>query len=120
MGTDGPGSGRYSVTRHRGPAHVTEWINDTMAWFCPGREMVGLPAREAWPDPQYDAHQRLMDAAYLTGEPQWMRWHGTVYGVLPRWQDGRVIGVSTVWEIPVRLLQQRRTRPPSPVESLAG
>lgn len=117
---DSPGMSRYCVSNHRGPAHVTEWINDTMRWWCPGREMIGLPAREAWPDPMYAEHQALMDAAFVTGEPQWMRWHGTPYGVFPRWEDGRVVGVKTVWEVAAHLRRQRQTDQPSPLESVAS
>lgn len=98
--------GRTLISLHRGPQHVTDVINEDMREWCPGRDMVGIPAREAWPDPMYAELQRLMDDTWLTGREHWVRFHGGLYGTLPRVESGVVVGVATVYRpVAARLLE---------------
>lgn len=102
-----------SVTWHRGPEHVCEAINDVMRATLPGRQLEGIPIREAFPEPQYRPLIEIMDACYRTGEEQWALFRHSPYAVLPRWRGGQVIGVTTVYLVPrVRPLTRLAALPP--------
>ena len=89
-----------TVTLHRGPAHVCEAINDVMRETLPGRQLVGLPIREAFPEPEFVPLIELMDECLLTGQEQWALFRGSPYAVLPRRVGGPLIGVTTASAVP--------------------
>ena len=104
----------FTATLHVGPSHVCVRVNETFRAWLPGRQTIGCPAREAFPEPEYAPLIALMDAVYRDGEARWTRFRGNLYGVLPRLRAGRLIGVSTVYQLPVpRALPRLRLLPRS-------
>lgn len=91
----------FAITLHRGPAHVCIRANDLTLSATAGRQLVGVPVREAFPEPMYAPIHDLMDACYRTGQEQWATFNGSPIGILPRRDGlGNVIGVSTCYRLP--------------------
>jgi PAS domain S-box-containing protein len=53
----------------RGPSHVFELVNPAYTAAIGGREVLGLPIREALPDLAGQGFFELLDGVYATGEP---------------------------------------------------
>lgn len=87
-----------SISLHRGPGHVCEWVNATFSERNAGRDVLGIPAREAFPEPAYAALHALMDLALTTGREQWAEFRGGLFAALPRVQKGQVAGVAVVYQ----------------------
>lgn len=87
-----------SISLHRGPGHVCEWVNATFCERTAGRDVLGIPAREAFAEPEYAPLQTLMDLAFTTGREQWAEFRGGLFAALPRVQKGRVVGVAVVYQ----------------------
>lgn len=97
-----------SISLFRGPGHVCEWTNETFRDRDP-RPVIGIPAREAFNEPEFAPLQRLMDLAFASGLEQWLEFGDGLFAALPRYQKGRVIGVAVVYE--PSLVPLRRPRP---------
>lgn len=98
-----------TVALYRGPVHVVVYADEGLIERA-GRSLVGLPVSEAYTEPEYQPLIRLLDRTYRTGEKQALV---TPYGVLtllPRWEDGRVVGVASVFQPSGRPLPQRAER----------
>lgn len=85
----------------RGPAHVFVDIDDEMERLI-GREVIGVPAREAFCGPNHEPSQRLMDRVFRTGDPALISVpsvEGVVGSVLivPVYHYSRVWGLVTSW-----------------------
>lgn len=91
-------TGQRVGSLHLGPAHVFEHVNDAFLFRNAGRDVLGLPAREAFPEPRFAPMQALMDHVYLTGRRRRMATHDGTLAVLPRVAGGRVIGVTCLFE----------------------
>lgn len=53
----------------KGPHHVTERVNDGYLKLIGGRNVVGLPVREAFPEVEGQGYFELLDHVYRTGKP---------------------------------------------------
>lgn len=99
-----------SISLFRGPGHVCEWTNEAFRDRDP-RPVIGIPAREAFPEVEFAPLQRLMDLAYASGLEQWVVYGEGLFAALPRYQKGRVIGVAVVYQpSPVPLARPRPVR----------
>lgn len=52
-----------------GPDHVFERINDRYTELIGGRDVIGLPVREALPEVEGQGYFEILDEVYRTGEP---------------------------------------------------
>ncbi len=52
-----------------GPGHVFERINDRYLELIGGRDVVGIPVREALPEVEGQGYFEMLDRVYQTGEP---------------------------------------------------
>jgi PAS domain S-box-containing protein len=66
-----------------GPRHLIETVNDLLARSIGGRDVVGLPMREAFPDAPREQIDAL-DRAYRSGKP----YHGTEVAEVLRTDNG--------------------------------
>ena len=98
------------VTLHRGPAHITEYVDPRLAEQYADRQLIGVPAREAWTEPCFAQLQALMDKAFMTGERQRIPWLDGTYCAVPLREGGRIVGVATM------LVPLRSPHPQSPPE----
>jgi len=74
-----------------GPAHVCARVNDSFVELYPGREMVGIPVREAIAEAEFRDLFDLMDECYRTRQEIWCAFRGGTLGVLPRENGGVAI-----------------------------
>jgi PAS domain S-box-containing protein len=58
-----------AVAVTRGPEHIIEFANDAFGALVRGRECIGLPASQAFPDGEERTYLERLDATYGTGEP---------------------------------------------------
>ena len=110
---EGTGSGAepLMLTLHRGPWHVTEYASPGVLRMFGDRQVVGVPAREAFTDPAHRPLQRLMDLAYQSEGRHRMPFLNGLYSAVPRVEDGVVVGVATLL-LPAWLLQSEHLRLP--------
>ncbi|UYZ64744.1 PAS domain-containing sensor histidine kinase [Hymenobacter weizhouensis] len=57
------------VAVHEGPDQVFTLVNPGYQRLAPGRELVGLPIREAWPELVSQGILDMLDHVYQSGEP---------------------------------------------------
>jgi signal transduction histidine kinase len=117
----------------RGPDHVVETANKRFRELCPGRDLAGLPFREAFPTLADGPHHAALDAVFGGGEPLEAR--NAPWWVAER-PDGRFASFDYVY-VPLQLTSgevegvgvmamdastARPARPPAPLERdvLAG
>eukprot|EP00456_Euglypha_rotunda_P059200 TRINITY_DN493_c0_g3_i1.p1 TRINITY_DN493_c0_g3~~TRINITY_DN493_c0_g3_i1.p1 ORF type:complete len:1178 (-),score=284.29 TRINITY_DN493_c0_g3_i1:6361-9894(-) len=53
----------------KGPHHVTERVNDGYVKLIGGRNVVGMPVRQAFPEVEGQGYFELLDNVYRTGKP---------------------------------------------------
>lgn len=97
---------------HVGPAHVIEYVNERFRERNPGRDVLGMPAREAFPEPRFAPIQALMDEVYRTGACLRARTPDGRFSILPRpAADGSVRGIAVLFEPPPPRARRPRARP---------
>ncbi|WP_337266884.1 PAS domain S-box protein [Oryzifoliimicrobium ureilyticus] len=57
------------VAMMRGPEHVFELVNQAYLKLVGNRDVIGQPAREAYPDLEGQGYFELLDQVYTTGKP---------------------------------------------------
>jgi signal transduction histidine kinase len=57
------------VAVHEGPDHVFTLVNPDYQRLAPGRDLLGQPIREAWPELVRQGILDVLDGVYRTGEP---------------------------------------------------
>lgn len=89
---------------YKGPLHVIVAANDEMLRRC-GRDIIGWPARLAFPERQFREAQDAMDEVYATGVAQRVAVRtpdadqatlGTM-SIIPVREGDQVIGLVTRW-----------------------
>ena len=105
-----------AIALFRGPYHVMEWCNEeNLALMI--RDGRGIPVREAFPEPEYEAIQAAMDGVYRSGTVTQLALSTGDLLIGPRSDDrGRVFGVRTWFRLaPVPLGAPRHPSPARPL-----
>jgi hypothetical protein len=85
----------------RGPRHVIEYMSDDfIEWI--GEDLTGQPAYEAFPDAPYAAMRLALDDVLATGEPRIIRGAWGKLTILPRHQNGELVGVAAHYPVALR------------------
>ena len=88
-----------AIATYRGPAFVVEWTNSEYDERV-GRSVEGMPMAEAFPEEHWRPLHSLMQVVFTSGRPVTVPAMGGWVSVLPRCEDGRMIGLTSVWEGP--------------------
>lgn len=107
-----------AVATYRGSGFVVEWANEEYR-IRVGRDVTGMPMAEAFPEERWRQLHDLMRVVFTSGRPLTVPVVGGWLSVLPRCQDGQVVGLTSVWEPLAQRVQPERPREPRPLASVA-